>query len=272
MTARLIIFTIILLAIWSIFIEPRWVAHRVSDASLPNKKVLGLKVVHTSDWHFTKRPIWRVMTHARASAIIEDINKVNPDIVLITGDLIAEPDQKPTFANTIEDEIAQTLGKLKASKGVYAVLGNHDNWYSHTKMKLALEKRDIRVLENESQFLKQANLWVVGIGDESTGHADVNKALNHLSNDEPALVMMHDPASFMHLSQTNALFFAGHTHGGQVSIPWVGPLIVPTVAPKSWAYGWVQHNKNWMYVTSGLGVSILPIRFNIRPEWVVFNI
>ncbi|MFW5431463.1 MAG: metallophosphoesterase [Methylophilaceae bacterium] len=272
MTIKFIIFTTVLLTIWSVFIEPRWVAHRVLDAKFPNIKPLGLTVIHTSDWHFTKKPLWRVMTHARANAIIEDINKTNPDIVLITGDLISEPNQKPTFAESVEGEIAHTLGKLKASKGVYAVLGNHDNWYNHTKMKLALEKQHIQVLENEAQLIPSTQLWIAGIGDESTNHANPFKAIKNIPRLAPSLIMTHDPASFAKLPRTNGISFSGHTHGGQVSIPWYGAPIMPSHAPRSWAYGWVQHNENKMYVTSGLGVSILPVRFNMRPEWVEFNI
>lgn len=272
MIVRLTIFSLILLAIWSILIEPRWVAQRVLKAQLPNNKKLGLKVIHTSDWHFTKRPIWRVMTHARANAIIEDINKTNPDIILITGDLIAEENQKSRFAKTIEDEIAQTLSKLKATKGVYAVLGNHDNWYHHSKMKHALEKQKIKVLENEALRIPKEKLWIAGIGDESTNHANPFKALKDIPRLSPSLIIMHDPASFAKLPRINGISFAGHTHGGQVSIPWYGAPIIPSSTPNSWAYGWVKHNNNQMYITSGLGVSIFPIRFNMRPEWVQFNI
>lgn len=272
MTIRLLIFTIVLLAIWSVLIEPRWTAHRVLDAKLPNQQILGLKVIHTSDWHFTKKPIWRVMTHSRANTIIEAINNTNPDIVLITGDLIAEEDQIPSFAKTIEDEIAQTLGKLKATKGIYAVLGNHDNWYHHTNMKQALEKQNINVLENEAQLIPTTKLWVAGIGDESTNHANPFKTIKAIPRLAPSLIMMHDPASFAKLPRINDISFAGHTHGGQVSIPWYGAPIMPSDAPSSWAYGWVKHNQNMMYVTSGLGVSVFPIRFNMRPEWVQFNI
>lgn len=272
MIVRMITLTLVLLAIWSVFIEPRWVAHKVLDAKLPNQKTLGLKVILTSDWHFTKNAVWRVMTHARANNIIKNINKTKPDIILITGDLIAEPNQKPTFANTVEDEIAQTLGKLKASKGVYAVLGNHDNWYHHNKIKHALTKQGIQVLENKALLIPSTKLWIAGIGDETTRHANPLKAIKEIPKRAPSLIMMHDPASFASLPRLNSVSFAGHTHGGQISIPFYGAPIMPSKAPSAWAYGWVKHNNNMMYVTSGLGVSILPIRFNMRPEWVQFNI
>ncbi len=269
---RFFFIAILLLTLWSVLIEPRWVAHRNFDAKFNKAEPLGLKVILTSDWHFTKSPLWRVMTHALAEEIIADINKTKPDIILITGDLIAEPTQKPVFAKTVEDEIAQTLGKLEASKGVYAVLGNHDNWYNHALMKQALEQQHIQVLENEVRYIAPAQLWLAGIGDDTTNHADVTKAVSRIPKNAPTLLMMHDPASFAELPYLNSLSFAGHTHGGQVYIPWYGALIIPSRAPRTWAYGWVQHSNNRMYVTSGLGVSILPVRFNMRPEWVQFNI
>ena len=87
---------------------------------------------------------------------------------------------------------------------------------------------------------------------------------------------MHDPGALKLLASNwqnnNALFFAGHTHGGQVYLPYYGAPIVPGMAPRKWAYGWVKYNNHNLYVTSGLGVSILPVRFNMRPEWVEFTL
>lgn len=272
---RLFLLFCLLMLIWCVLIEPRWVAQHEFNANLPNQQKLGLKVVLTSDWHLTKRPLWRVMTTERALKIVAEINEVQPDIILIAGDLIAEEDQQPILASTVEDEIALVLGQLKAPRGVYAVLGNHDNWYNYQKMKLALEKKDIVVLENQAQQLKDSDLWVAGIGDESTNHANIQATMQSVPENAPTLVIMHDPGSLANVSNDakfNALFFAGHTHGGQVYLPWVGALIVPYAAPRQWAYGWVRHYENLMYVTSGLGVSILPLRFNMRPEWVMFHI
>ncbi len=264
-----------MMLIWCVLIEPRWVAQREMNAALPNTKALGLKVVLTSDWHFTKRPLWRVMTTERALKIVADINATKPNIILIAGDLIAEEDQQPTLANTVEGEIALILGQLKATHGVYATLGNHDNWYDHQKMKLALEKQGITVLENQAQPLANSHLWIAGVGDESTNHANIQATMQSVPENAPTLVLMHDPGSLANVPQNakfNALFFAGHTHGGQVYLPWIGALVVPYAAPKEWAYGWVKHQSQLMYVTSGLGVSIFPVRFNMRPEWVLFNI
>lgn len=265
--------TLLLLTLWSVLIEPRWVAKREFDARLPlANQALGLKVAIVSDWHFTQKPLWRVMTPERAEHIVDQINAAQPDVILILGDLIAEEDKVSPSDQEPETIIAETLGKLKAKQGVYAVLGNHDWWYNGAKIEAALSAHGITVLNNEAQQLPQSPLWVVGIGDDITDHANPKLAFSKLPNNAPALVMMHDPISFAESPHANALSFAGHTHGGQVYLPYFGALVIPTRAPRSWAYGWVQDHGNQLYVTSGLGVSILPIRLNMRPEWVLINI
>jgi uncharacterized protein len=285
--------TVVLLAFYSVIIEPRWVAQRNIEVSLPISS--PLKVAVASDWHFTKNPLWRVMTVERARAIVADINAAKPDVILIPGDLIADIDYKPTLAHTAEEEIALVLSELRAPLGVYVTLGNHDWWHEPNNIgkdgkqnkhnatdtggeafKRALEARGIVVLSNDAQLLGTTGLWVAGIDDHSTGHAQAIATHRKIPKDAQVLMMMHDPAAMFDLPKTEGLIVAAHMHGGQVSLPWLGALITPGDAPRTWAYGWVEPSalsrSNRAYVTSGLGVSILPIRFNMRPEWVLFDV
>lgn len=262
-----------LLAIWCVGIEPRWIAAReikvqVADWQGPP----GLRVAVASDWHFTRRALWRVTTPERARALVGQINAAEPDVVLIPGDLIADRDYAPERAATAEDDIASVLGGLRARLGVYVVLGNHDWWQDGPAMRAALTRAGLRVLENDAVRLPGTPLWIVGIGDHYTGHSDPQRALATVPAGAQTLVLMHDPASFANLPPVAGLTVAGHTHGGQVSLPGIGALIVPGAAPREWAYGWIAHRGNRMYVTSGIGVSILPLRLNVRPEWVMFTL
>jgi predicted MPP superfamily phosphohydrolase len=263
----------VLLFVWAVLIEPRWVAHREISETVPGwKGPPKLKVAVASDWHFTKRPLWRVMTVERARAIVAEINAAQPDVILLPGDFLADRDYAPEFAATPEDEIAQVLGGLKARLGVYAVMGNHDWWHDGAKFTSAFQRAGIQVLENEAVPLPGTALWVVGVGDDDTGHSDPVRAMAKVPKGAQALVLMHEPASLFELPPVRGLIAAGHTHGGQVSIPFIGPPVVPGAGPREWAYGWVAHGDNRMYITSGLGVSILPVRFNARPEWVMFRL
>ena len=273
---KAIFYALLILAfLWTVIIEPRWVAKREIVLNLTKTGQLnGLKVVLCSDWHFTKRPLWRVMTIERARKIVNEINASKPDIIILAGDFIADTDYQFEISGSAEEEIATILGELKAKHGVYATLGNHDWWFNGEAFTKALQHHNITVLENNSIKINSLNLWLAGIGDALTNHANVYAALKDIPENAPAIIAMHDPGSLQQVSaswqNSNALFLAGHTHGGQVYLPWYGAPIVPATSPREWAYGWVKYNNHSMYVTSGLGVSILPIRLNMRPEWVEF--
>jgi len=269
---RVVYLVVLLLVVWSFGIEPRWVAQREIEHAVPQwQGQPGLKVAVAADWHLTKRGWWMVTSVERARRLVAEINAARPDVILLPGDFIADRDYAPEHAPTAEAEIAAVLGELKAPLGVFAVLGNHDWLHGGEAFAAALRARGITVLENDAQAI-DPGLWVVGVGDHSTGHSRPKQALVKLPPRAQALVMMHDPASLLDMPPVQGLVIAAHTHGGQVYFPGIGALVLPTVAPRSWAYGWVQHGGNSMYVTSGLGVSILPVRFNMRPEWVLFRI
>jgi predicted MPP superfamily phosphohydrolase len=261
------------LAVWSVLIEPRWVARRELQASLRKwQQGQPLRVAVASDWHFTRRPLWRVMTVERARGIVDEINAAHPDVVLLPGDFISDRDFAPREHRSAEDAIATELARLKAPLGVFAVLGNHDWWHNGPGFTVALRRRGIIVLENQAQLLRGTPLWIAGIGDHSTGHSRPLDAVRAVPRDAPLLVMMHDPASLEDLPDLAAIAVAAHTHGGQVWVPGVGALVTMSAAPREWSYGWITQGDNRMYITSGLGVSLLPVRFNMRPEWVMFTL
>ncbi|MET3443331.1 putative MPP superfamily phosphohydrolase [Variovorax paradoxus] len=257
------------LAVWTVAIEPRWVAARVEPLSSAQWQApAGLKVAMAGDWHLTTRSAWRITSVERAAGIVDAINAAQPDVILLPGDFLAGSGGDEDLSI---EEMAAVLGRLKALQGVYAVLGNHDWWHDGKRTAKALSAQGIVVLENASVRLPGHDIWVVGIGDDSTGHSEPDKALAGVPPGAATLVMMHDPFSFATMPRTQGLVVAAHTHGGQISVPGYGALVVPGRAPREWAYGWIAHKDKRMYVTSGLGVSILPVRFNMRPEWVMFQ-
>lgn len=270
---RIAVWGVLLLhVLWGVVLEPRWVAMREFEHAVPQwQGQPGLKVAVASDWHIS-RSAWGVMSPARTRAIVDDINASVPDVILLPGDFItADRDASPEEARAAAAEIAAQLGRLRAPLGVYAVLGNHEWWHDGPGFAEALRARGIVVLENEAKAV-DAGLWVVGIGDRFTGHSEPEKALAQVPARAQVLVLTHDPAALLAMPPVQGLVVAGHTHGGQVSVPFYGALKIPSEAPRTWAHGWVEHQGNRMYVTSGLGTSVLPVRFNMRPEWVLFRI
>ncbi|MGJ7528459.1 metallophosphoesterase [Variovorax sp. GB1P17] len=257
------------LAVWGFVIEPRWVAARVEPlSSAAWTAPAGLKVAVAGDWHLSTRSAWRITSVERAVQIVEKINAVQPDVILLPGDFLAGSGDDEALSI---EEMAAVLGRLQAPQGVYAVLGNHDWWHDGKRTAEALSAQGIHVLENASVRLPGHEIWVVGIGDHSTGHSQPDRALAGVPAGAATLVMMHDPFSFATMPRTQGLVVAAHTHGGQINVPGHGALVMPGAAPREWAYGWIAHKNRRMYVTSGLGVSILPVRFNMRPEWVMFQ-
>jgi predicted MPP superfamily phosphohydrolase len=260
---------LLLVAAWSVGIEPRWVAARRIEASVPGWQRPPLKVAVASDWHISNRAFWRVMTRERAVRIVDAINAAQPDVVLLPGDFISGVGDPGARGEPDGEEIAAILGRLHAPLGVYAVLGNHDWWGGQVpQFRAALERHGIHVLENSARPI-DAGLWVVGVGDVQTGHSRPRVAVAKVPTQAHALVLMHDPGSLVEMPPLRGLAVAGHTHGGQVALPFLGAVLAPPRLPRAWSYGWVEHGGVHAWVTSGLGVSILPVRFNRRPEWVL---
>ncbi|WP_431102795.1 metallophosphoesterase [Roseateles noduli] len=257
-----------LLAVWGFLIEPRWVAHREIAVEVPGwRGPPALKVAVASDWHITHE-FKHVMTIARANAIVDEINAAKPDVVLLPGDFIYGRGED----GTTPEDVAAVLGRLRATRGVYAVLGNHDWWTDGPRFSRALGAAGIKVLLNEAVPLPDTDVWVLGIGDRTSMQSDPVRAARQLPAGAQALTLMHDPASALALPPVPGLAVAAHTHGGQVWIPFVGSAVAPHGWPKDKTHGWVDVGGQPVYITSGLGVSIYPVRINMRPEWVMFSV
>lgn len=215
-----------------------------------------------SDFHFG--------SHAgdmeRFAALVEEINGWNSDAVFLLGDymntaLIGKGRVPP-------EAIAEVLGGLTAPLGVWSVLGNHDWEYGGFFVRRALEAVDIGVLENEARLLDHQGqaLSLVGMADEGTRRPCWVRGLRDVSHDSPAIVLAHDPASFKHMPARGGVMLSGHTHGGQVRLPLVGALGNSSKAPLKWSQGHTVQEDKQLFVTRGLGTSILPLRVNCPPE------
>ncbi len=164
------------------------------------------------------------------------------------------------------EDIAAALQRITAPK--VAVLGNHDSYYGKKEVREALENAAIPVLDNSnlSINLQGREVYVAGVGDYDTDKPDIEKAVQNTQT--PLIFVTHSPDVFVNLKGKADISFAGHTHGGQIVLPLWGALVVNTDSGRKYTYGMFEEYGKPRIVSSGLGTSILPVRFNNRPEIV----
>jgi predicted MPP superfamily phosphohydrolase len=209
---------------------------------------------------------------AKLHAVLERTNAARPDIICILGDLVVQGVIGGRFV--APEQTAAELKALRAPAGVFAVLGNHDGWLDHDRVKRALEQNGIRVIE-ESAVRTQTPagpLWIAGISDLWTGVHDVRTALDAVEDDAPVILLTHNPDVFPDIPKRVALTLAGHTHGGQVRLPFVGRPVVPSQFGQRYAAGHVVEDGRHLFVATGVGTSILPVRFRVPPAVTVLTV
>lgn len=208
---------------------------------------------------------------ARLQAIVMEAGSHHPDLVLLGGDFV----NMMLFGGgrIAPHAIAAALAGLDAPLGRFAVLGNHDLDYGGDEVAAALRERGIDVLTDERRELlfDGAAIDLLGIPDARVERPRAVAALAALT-DQPAIVLAHDPYWFFHLPAGPHLMLSGHTHGGQICLPGVGPLTNKSRAPLRWSSGLIVEGGRYLYVTRGLGTSGLPIRFLASPEFAVLEV
>ncbi len=258
---RTIIATLLIALMWCFTIEPNVVT--VNNYKIKDESLRGIKIVFAGDFHV------KPYQEKRLDYIVEKINAQNPDIVLLIGDYVNMHSEYMSFPIS---KTAEKLSKIYSKAGTYTVLGNHDYYKEGKKIKEALTAKGITVLENRCRKIEigDKTFYVAGIEDLVTGFPNVERALKHSKT--PTILLSHQPDIFPSIPKDRVnLTLAGHTHGGQVVIPFIGPIIVPSKFGKKFASGYFDEDGKKMIVTKGLGTSVLPIRFNCTPEIVVIE-
>jgi len=204
--------------------------------------------------------------------VVERVNGAEPDLILIAGDLVIDNVVGGTFVPP--EEISRELGALEATRGVFAVLGNHDRWLSADRVKAALEDAGLEVVENRGVRVElgRGSVWIAGASDAWTGHPDLGAALDGARESEPVLLLTHNPDLFAEVPARVSLTIAGHTHGGQVILPFVGRAITPSRFGERYAAGHVVEAGRQLFVTTGIGTSRIGVRFLVPPEIAVLTL
>lgn len=259
------------LLLWAFVIEPSRVTVKETAIVIPRwpQAFDHLRVVLISDLHVGSPHI----DLEKLREIVATINQQQPDLILIAGDFVI---QDVIGGDFIEPEpIAAELKNLRARYGVYAVLGNHDWWYDGERIMRALNDSGIRVLENDVAQIERdgQSIWIAGLADLWTRPQLITTTLSKITG-PPAnvIALTHNPDIFPKIPTDVPLTLAGHTHGGQVNLPFIGRRVVPSEFGERYAIGHVQENGHQLFVTPGIGTSIIPVRFRVPPEISVLTI
>jgi predicted MPP superfamily phosphohydrolase len=237
------------------------VEHRLELTRWP-ASLSGLRVAVLADLHVGS-PYNGLDNLARVVALTAE---QQPDLVLVPGDLVINNVLGGSFVPP--EETAALLAELKPPLGIYAVLGNHDHWSDASRVAAALRDAGIPVLKDESVALEHDGvpLWVAGVTDFWEGEHDVGAALSAVPPGAPVILFTHNPDIFPQVPDRVGLTVASHTHGGQVRLPLFGRPITYSRYGQRYAAGHVVEDGRHLFVSTGIGTSVLPMRFRVPPE------
>jgi predicted MPP superfamily phosphohydrolase len=207
------------------------------------------------------------MRPERLASIVRSVNAARPDIVLLAGDFVIGESKKGTAERSYDLAL---LADLRATHGVFAVMGNHDHWTDLDAIQSRLTDAGVQVLENEATTIGPITL--VGLGDRFSGHDDIalaaarSKTLGGIP-----VAFSHSPDLASDLPQNFRLLLAGHTHCGQMVAPVIGPIVRYSkwrrLYDPKYRCGRIDEAGRSIFVTAGVGSGAVPLRFNAMPDW-----
>jgi hypothetical protein len=250
------------LSAWGVWGERRRL--RVRTLELPilglDPALDGLRVAHLSDLH-----IGGFDSVAEGRRWVDRANALMPDIVAVTGDLV-------TSGTHWYDDAAEVIGRLRARRGVFVSLGNHDQWDA-PKLVTALERSGARVLRNAWQLAGAAEgaIVVAGLDDRYTKRDDMRRTLEGRPPGVPTVLLAHYPESFPAAAGYDiALVLSGHTHGGQIGLPFFAERLHLGMFTRHATRGLYRRGASTLFVSAGLGTTGPPLRLGIPPEIALF--
>jgi uncharacterized protein len=236
------------------------------DFPLPRwpERLDGFTVALLSDFHYD--PYFSVHPLHAATAMV---NGLRPDLIVLTGDFVSVPwlgdERKAAFA---AEPCARLLRQMTAPHGLWAVMGNHDDGTDLRHVTRALQAENIHVLANQSEPIERdgARIWLSGVNDVLSRTADLSKTLRRVPAGEAIILLAHEPDFADEVSRFPVdLQLSGHSHGGQVRVPLLPPLYLPTMGRK-YIWGTYQVGPLLVYTNAGLGTVDVPMRLNCPPE------
>jgi hypothetical protein len=254
-----------LIGSYPVFIERNIVQvnrYKIPIANLP-PSFHGFTIAQLTDLH-----LGFLVSESFVQGIVHRTNSLRTDLIVCTGDYVHE-------RNAIRqiDRVWPILSKLEAKHGVYSVLGNHDHW-ADTGRSLYWLARTGQDLRHQCKTINRGGdrIYIGGTGDLWEDQLKIDKTFNGCGKNECKILLAHNPDSVDTAFNTPlSLVISGHTHGGQVVVPFYGPPVLP-VNNKAYSSGLITTPRTQLYISRGIGWAIYPIRFNCYPEIAVLEL
>lgn len=266
------------LGAYTVLVEPSRLLVRRRELGIKDLPpgLAGLTVLHLTDLHLG----WYTSA-SFLERVVERANRLKPDLVLLTGDYVLA-------AAEFVAPVARIISGLRPRLGTLAVMGNHDHWVGGDVSRAGIRASGARLLENEAVWVSPGRdlsderpvaggLCFAGLEDPWEGQPNLAAAMKDARPDDPRLVLCHNP-DFAESGQARSggqrvdLMLSGHTHGGQVRLPFVGTPITPSRYGARYARGMVQGPAFPVHVSAGVGTTILPVRFRVPPEMTLLTL
>ncbi len=253
------------MGIWAVMVRRRWLRVRRLELPIAGLDLAfdGYRIAQLSDLH-----VGSMCPRQWLRRWVARVETLDVDLVVLTGDYV-------TSGVRFHRDVAEELGALHAPDGVFAVMGNHDYFGDGEPLMTLLGEAGVRLLRNQHIEIARAGarICLAGVDDVYTRRIDLGAALAGRDEALPLLVLAHDPVSFDALADRGAaLVLSGHTHWGQVRVPWLAPRV--GYAPEGLAYraGIYRRDQAWLYVSPGLGTTGPPARLGTSPEITVITL
>jgi predicted MPP superfamily phosphohydrolase len=267
-----------ILLLWSRYISTSGLEikeYKVTSSNLPTTFV-GMKIVHFTDIHYG-----RTIDKNDLDYFVNEVNVLKPDLIFFTGDLV---DKDTKLTSKIKNDIINSLSKLNATIGKYAVSGNHD--IDNSEYQNILSDSGFNNLNNNFDIIYSKgyeSILVAGLESEVKGHPNTNN-LNDFINAKDGsgnninivpkykILLLHTPDTINKLKNYNFnLVLAGHSHNGQVRLPFIGSVITP-IGSKEYHEAYYKINKTDLYISGGLGTSTISFRFLNKPSFNFYRL
>jgi len=254
-----------LLGSYPVFIERNIVRvnrYKIPIPDLP-PSFHGFTLAHLTDLH-----LGFLVSKSFVEDIVHKANRLRTDLIVCTGDYVHARNSVREI-----DIVWPVLSKLKAKHGVYSVLGNHDHWADTQKSLYWLERTGQNIRHQCKAITKgRDRILIGGAGDYWEDKLKIDRTFSCSEGNECRVLLAHNPDSVDTAFKTSlALVLSGHTHGGQVNLPFWGPPVLP-VKNKRYSSGLISTSKTQLFISRGIGWAIYPIRFNCYPEIAVLEL